>query len=381
MNYKNTFIIIVIISFIAGLFYSILNNKIIVIKDQNNNISNNLRKKYNENSTNNILYENEHNNGFLSKENNKRNNIIPIAINIDNRYYLQAIVFLTSLLENIGSTTKYEIYIMIPNNFNHNSKKSIDSLLDKYGKEKIQIKYLNMKDSFRIAITSDHISTSAYYRLLLSSMLPKIDKIIYSDCDVINFEDLTNMYNIKLKDNIYFRGALDYYWHNNELLEYGVYSNMYINSGILLMNLKSLRKNGIEKEIIELCEKNYLEHHDQTAINLVCSGYIDKLPIKYALFNFESYFKLLEYNNEQSRRYRYSEYELKEAYHNPVMLHYAGFSKPWNHKNAKFEEYWWYYAQISDFYEEILSSFGYTYDQVETLIKNIPNDGGFIRFF
>ena len=371
MKYKKNFIIIASIFTILGIIFALLNNELI-IKDDNDSNNKFLRKKDNGNNINNEKYTNE--------EKIERRNIIPIAINIDNNYYLQAIVFLTSLLENIGPKTKYEIYIMISDQFNNKAKKSIDSLIDKYGKEKLYIKYINMKYCFREAIINEYISTAAYYRLLLPSLLPSIDKIIYSDCDVINFEDLSDMYNLKLRDNIYFRGFLDFYSHTDELLEYGLYSDMYINSGILLMNLKSLRINSIENELIELCNTEMLNHHDQTAINLVCSGHLEKLPIKFAIFKFESYSDLINYNKEQKKKYRYSEEELKEAYYSPVNLHYAGFDKPWNHKGIKFEEYWWYYAKISDFYEEILYTFGYNDWIVDNILKRIPKDDGFIRF-
>ena len=147
------------------------------------------------------------------------------------------------------------------------------------------------------------------------------------------------------------------------------------------MNLKSLRKYDIERKLIDLCENHLLEHHDQTAINLICKNNIEKLPIKYATFNFESYDKLLEYNKGQSWRYRYSEKELKEAYYSPVMLHYAGFDKPWScsKKEVKYKEYWWYFAQKTDFFEEIINHFGYNLDKVKQIINQIPRDKGLLR--
>ena len=373
MKYKNTFILIMLISSISGIILAILNNDFIKINDENRENIIEMNKKK-------LRYKDK---GKFkdNKKLNKKENIIPLAINIDNNYILQAIVFLTSLLENMDLTTKYEVYIMIPNDLTHISKTSIDSLVQKYGKEKIKIQYINMKDAFSNSGISDHISTSAYYRLLLPSILPKVDKIIYSDCDVINFEDLSEMYNIKLKDNIYYMGMPDYYDHHKELLEFGISTSIYMNSGILLMNLKSLRKYGIERKLIDLCENHLLEHHDQTAINLVCKNNIEKLPIKYATFNFESYDKLIEYNKGQNWRYRYSEKELKEAYYSPVMLHYAGFDKPWSlsEKEVKYKEYWWYYAQKTDFFEEIISHFDYSLEQVNKIIKQIPKDKSLLR--
>ena len=226
MKYKNTFILIMLISSISGIILAILNNDFIKINDENRENIIEMNKKK-------LRYKDK---GKFkdNKTLNKKENIIPLAINIDNNYILQAIVFLTSLLENMDLTTKYEVYIMIPNDLTHISKTSIDSLVQKYGKEKIKIQYINMKDAFSNSGISDHISTSAYYRLLLPSILPKVDKIIYSDCDVINFEDLSEMYNIKLKDNIYYMGMPDYYDHHKELLEFGISTSIYMNSGILL---------------------------------------------------------------------------------------------------------------------------------------------------
>jgi lipopolysaccharide biosynthesis glycosyltransferase len=379
MRYSNVFYAIIFLSSFLGILFAILNNKIVIITNDKNDINNNHKgknlygKTKNKNENNNLL------NDDYNYKNVERNNIIPLAINIDMAYCLQAIVFLTSLLENIGPNTKYEVYIMIPDLFDDKSKIRINSLMEKYGKEKIEIQYINMKNSFKTAVTGDHISTTAYYRLLLPSMLPNIDKIIYSDCDVINFEDLTNLYNLQLKDNIYFRGLPDYNVHEDELRGFGVYSNFYMNSGILLMNLKSLRKYGIERKIIDLCDNYYLEHHDQTAINVICSKNIETLPIKYAIFNFESYGKLVEYNNGQNWGYRYSQKELKEAFNRPVMLHFAGFDKPWNHKKVHFEEYWWFYAKKTDVYEDLLVTNEYLEEEVDLIIKKIPENGGFLR--
>ena len=227
MKYTNTFILIIVISFISGIIFAILNNDLIKINDEN-------RENIIKMNKNKLRYKDK---GKYkdNKITNKKYNIIPLAINIDNNYILQAIVFLTSLLENMDSTTKYEIYIMTPNDLTHNSRTSINSLLEKYGKDKIKIQYINMKDAFSNSGTSKYISTSAYYRLLLPSILPKIDKIIYSDCDVINFEDLSEMYNIQLKDNIYYKGIPDYYDNHKELLKFGISTSMYMNSGILLI--------------------------------------------------------------------------------------------------------------------------------------------------
>ena len=236
-----------------------------------------------------------------------------------------------------------------------------------------------MKDDFRGAITGTHISTAAYYRIALPSLLPNEDRIIYTDTGVINF-DLSEMYNLELKNKTYFLGILDELGLLYELKSLGIYTDKYMNSGILLMNLKAMRKDGIEQKIRQYIYTHYLDHHDQTAINAVCYNNFDILSIKYATFTYNSYNNLVKYNNQQDKRYRYSETELKQAFYEPTLLHYAGWVKPWDHGYSKTNgEYWWYYAKKSDFYNEILNHYGFRENDIEKMLQKIPEDGGLLR--
>ena len=68
---------------------------------------------------------------------------------------------------------------------------------------------------------------------------------------MINLEDLSEMYKFEFKENMYFCGITDFIDHLNQLKEFGLYSDKYINTGVVLINLKALRENSIEKKLIE----------------------------------------------------------------------------------------------------------------------------------
>jgi len=110
--------------------------------------------------------------------------------------------------------------------------------------------------------------------------MPKVD--VYD----INGKKVSD---VELKDNIYLRGALDNVENTSELRSFGIYTEKYMNAGILLINLKSMRKYGIEEKIKDFVENHYLEHHDQTAINAVCYNNWEILSVKYATFCFDIY--------------------------------------------------------------------------------------------
>ena len=140
----------------------------------------------------------------ISKNNNYINNI-HLAINVDKKYLYPSIVFITSLLENKNPSTFYNIHLLASSNSIFEYKNKYNTLINKYGKTSINISYIDMKNDFVEALSGPYISTAAYYRIALSSLLPNLDRIIYCDSDVINFKDLTEMYNLEINDTIYER--------------------------------------------------------------------------------------------------------------------------------------------------------------------------------
>ena len=311
---------------------------------------------------------------------------IHIAINIDKKYFYPCIVFLTSLLDNQNPDTYYSIHVLTGKDITGENMKNfiykkIRKLIKNKGKNysNIKIKFYDLGEDFNCATHGKYISVADYYRIALPSLLPIVDKIIYIDTDVINFKDLSEMYSIELKDDIFFMGTLDDIGLLSELKHIKNLTK-YMNAGILIMNLRSLRKYGIEEKIREYVFTHFLNHHDQTAINAVCHDHLGILSIKYATFTYDSFEELVAYNKKQNKKYRYSKGELKKAFYEPTLLHFVGWVKPWHkgYKNIN-KKYWWYYAKKSGFYKEILKYYNFKEKYVDKLIKKIPKDGGLLR--
>ena len=210
--------------------------------------------------------------------------------------------------------------------------------------------------------------------------MPNVDKIIYSDGDVINLEDLSEMYNIEFKENMYFCGLPDYKDHLNELHQFGLSSDKYINCGILLINLKDLRKNLIVKKLIDFVATHRLRFHEQTAINCVCHNNTQVLPFKFNLFAYPSIDILNRLNSQQKEKYRVNMSVLNQSFNEPTLYHYISLQKPWRKTTTKFNRvYWWYYAKMSGFYQEILDFYKFNMSDIEELLKQIPEDGGLLK--
>ena len=183
---------------------------------------------------------------------------IAISMATDNNYVLPTIVSMTSMLENIKQGTKYNYYILISGDFSEENKAKFSKLKEKY-KDKLDINFIDMKDKYSTnRQIEQRITTPMYYRLHLPSILSKESKCIYIDCDTIVLKDLNLLYNVKIGDN-YVAGvkAASPQLTGGMKLAYklGIKSiDQYINSGVLLMNLDGMRKDGIESKFNKFME-------------------------------------------------------------------------------------------------------------------------------
>lgn len=275
---------------------------------------------------------------------------IPIAMSLDDGYTYPTIVSMTSIMENASETISYDFYIMHAPKFSKQNKEKIMSLIKKY--RRCKIKFINMGQEYNKANDKGHITTPAYYRLSLPEKLPNIDKIIYLDGDTLvsKGKNLQKMYDLKV-DNLYCRGFLDD--NRDRLKKFGINCDKYICSGVMLMNLKSMRKDKIVQKFKEFISKNNdrLNQHDQTVINYVCRGKIGELPPGYGMFNYseqeEGWVKCFTHS--------YSAEELKRAFHNRTLIHYV--CKPWWHPNAAYAKEWFSYAKKTGFFDEICKKY------------------------
>ena len=274
------------------------------------------------------------------------NENISISYALDDGFVYPTIVSITSIMENVNSKNIYNFYIMHPGEFTLESKNKLKSFENKY--ENCYIYFIDMKDQYkklsvRRKWSTVVLSTPTYYRLSLQDLLPNIDKIIYIDGDVIALNDIKIMYDIDM-EGYYFKG---YRVWSRKVLD--KYIDNYLCAGVLLINLKELRKNNIGKKFSEFITENStnLTYHDETIINYVCT---EKNGILNPKFGF-----IVRYKREEGI---YSKEEKKEALKDPVLIHLM--DKPWeDYKalNLYGTASWWKYAKKTSFYKEIIKKY------------------------
>ena len=277
-------------------------------------------------------------------ENNKK--VVPIAFAFDENLILPAEVAICSLLQNALPTTFYDIYILYGNNVDL-SGFGTQRITEQYSNCNITLR--NVGDSFAGAYEIRGITNVTYYRLLIPTLIPEYDKIIYSDVDVIFRKDLSELYQMELADN-YLAAAYDWgmmidvagrkYAASVE----GLSPDSYLQAGFLLMNSKKLREDNMVSRFKELAQRNY-KYQDQDILNISCGQRKVRLPIYYNMTDYA--FRFLNQQPESLRKWC-SEEELQKAA-DPVMIHYNGH-KPWKKYSVNFD-IWWEYYRKSPFFD------------------------------
>ncbi|WP_330847969.1 glycosyltransferase family 8 protein, partial [Streptococcus suis] len=93
------------------------------------------------------------------------------------------------------------------------------------------------------------ISLETYFRILLPSQLPELDRILYLDCDILVKGSLNPLWESDLTHH-YLAGVneLDMLHDNSDYRQKIGFTpqDIYVNAGVLLFNLELMRQDKIE---------------------------------------------------------------------------------------------------------------------------------------
>ena len=173
----------------------------------------------------------------------------------------------------------------------------------KFDSSKIELPLKNDK-------ITGHITKEAYFRLYAPFFLPEdMERILYLDCDIICTDDISEFYNIDFEGNVLV-GCLNTDLANSEYIDRLDLSeeHVYVNSGVLLFNLKEYRKFASIEKLNKFISDNarILDFQDQDVVNKMFSGRILNGSIYY---------------NFQIGMLLYTE--------GGKLVHYTGPVKPW----------------------------------------------------
>ena len=290
------------------------------------------------------------------------NNNIPVVLMSSDFYVPYLYVFLQSAIDKASVDYNYD-FIILEKEISDRNKKSLKKLVADI--PNVSVRFYNPcyeigKSKFYIAHAV--YAEEAYYRMLTPWILSNYDKAIVMDCDIIARKDLKELYETDVEGylaagvrDIVFQGIL-----NGSVpgtLEY-VLDEMkmkdpyeYINTGVLVMNLKEWRAQHTQKEIVHLANTKKFRIQEQDILNVLLEGKAKSLDIGWNYYVPVSDFLdiSLKYAPVTSLK------KYKKAGEDPYLVHYAGVPKPWTNPEVLMGDIWWGVARKTPMYELFIS--------------------------
>ena len=242
-----------------------------------------------------------------------------------NEEYIEQLNILLNSIKYSNPKEQFDIYIL------HNNLTDKDIERTSIGLDNDRFNINSIKISKNeidfLPIYSKRYPIEIYFRIFAAKYLPKdLDRILYLDSDTLVINDLSELYNIDFEEK-YFVAAthIKKVLHKfNEIRLDIKEDEAYINTGVLLMNLKALRGLPIEQDIHTFIKK-YKKKLILPDQDIISSLYGDKIKLVDELkYNFgEKDWKLYNFYNPQHQ------INLKWICKNTVIIHYYGKNKPW----------------------------------------------------
>lgn len=266
-----------------------------------------------------------------------------ILIPINHAYYDAARIMLQSLFRN-NKNCNIVIYLFYTNIEN----KQIIELKSLIEKNHSILHVIKINDDMLKNVPIGSFSKETYFRLFAPLLLPPdLDRILYLDIDMIIAGSIRKIYESDFKNNLFMAVAdtslgieeAKKTLHMNN-------SDIYVNAGVLLMNLDLLRKEFDMEKVIGYAVKHpdKVPNCDQDLINKFYHERIGYLDWKYNYeARFHSVLEILMYP-----------FQMKFLLKKVRIVHYMGQKKPWKPGfNGKFLREYYRYARHTSYAEEV----------------------------
>ncbi len=235
----------------------------------------------------------------------------------DDGYITPLLTAFTSL--SLNTKTPIQIHLLTAG-FSDQNQQLIQKLDQELKNIQIDITPVSM-ELFNNFPINQRWNQSIYYRYLIPELIKEADRTLYLDGDILVFDDLSNFFQMDLKEKT-IAGVSDYF--EQKFLSRPLFQDLlvYINSGVLLIDMPKWRQQGMTQKLFETTQlyQDQISYFDQDVINLVFKE--DILPVS------------LKYN------------ALQGAYtpFNKVIYHYSGKQKPWKTNSIDYYEWYKYFS-------------------------------------
>lgn len=276
------------------------------------------------------------------------NNAVPICFAANNGFLPFTGVMVQSIIDHANKNDNYDIVVLC-SNADPILKKKLLSMAD--GKEKVSIrlfdleKYIKMPENLftENIYTQTSYSPEIYYRLLIPTLMPDYEKVLYFDGDMLALTDVAELYHTtELGDNLIassrdyaglchcYKDNDDRRWYREEVLGLKNVDD-YILSGMLVINVPEFNRTYTPEMLMDIAGLMDWRQHDQDILNVICE---DRILLVDGAWDHLQDFGWTNYLPAWLK----AEYD--ETTKNIKISHFAGQRKPWVNNSNNSDKFW-----------------------------------------
>ncbi len=267
--------------------------------------------------------------------------VVPLFFATDDNYLPFLSVTLESLKENSSKDFLYKVYVLHSGVSDEYAEKIL-----KYAEEDFEIAFVDVTEKLKeisaFLHMRDYYTCTTYFRIFIAGMFPQYDKALYLDCDTVILGDISALYSYDLGGNLIggapCEGVNSFEVYKKYVSEVdGLDPSMFFNAGVILMNLKSFREENFYERFADLLKKyKFTVIQDEDYLNVLCQDRVLQLP--------------RAWNKFPVAKDTLPREDLR-------IVHYGMTWKPWHYSDIPYQEYFWEYAERTEFYGVIKDIF------------------------
>lgn len=235
-------------------------------------------------------------------------------------------VSILSLLESNRHVQDVHFYI-VEDKISQDNIKKLQDMIESYNRDVVFLKKPDIRGKLGVELKTLRWSDSAYSRLFLKELFrqyQQVDKLLYLDCDTLIISSLQELWETDINDYL---GAacLECMSNLHKRIIGAKKTDNYINTGMLLLNVKKWIDDDIETVVSEFIKKynGKTEYVDQGVINGTVSNRFRLVSPKYNLTALAYDFTYEEMQIYRKPQFGYTKDEWKDAVQEPVVIHFT----------------------------------------------------------
>lgn len=235
---------------------------------------------------------------------------IDICITSNDDYAEHMYITIFSVLYNLNKCYSANIWIL-DSWLNEQNKNLLKSIEGKFKSSKINFVYVN-EEKYKW-LPDLYWTWQTYFRIDIPNLLPKLEKVLYLDPDIVVDADISWLYEIDI--NWYAIWAPTFTWSHRyyeKVLQIPISLFWEFCAWVMLMNLNYFRLHKLSELIFEYMDKNVnIIKSDQDALNAVLYDKRLNIDLKYSVDH-----------------YVYMRYKQMFSQEKPIIIHFWWW-KPW----------------------------------------------------